>query len=363
MRLPIRDDAPFPRIAEAFEAPGTNSVSHPPKPAAGRRQGATRAAPGGAQLGLNRLTWRLIWLQLAFLAATAPIYPFVGVSIAWRTVSPFAVGLAVVGAAWAYHAWMPGSPKEWIVAEALAVVFLLVTLTSMAAPAQYAAIALRRPLIDPWLAAADAGLGVHVPALAAWTGAHRAVSWILTLAYVTLPLQLVLPVFVLGLMKRERTTLWEFCFHYHFCLIVTLVSLAVFPAVCAFNYYGFTATLDESRFTSQFLGARNGTLRLVRFDDLEGLISMPSFHAAAGLMVTWCCRRHQRWLAALCVLNALMIAATFMSGAHYFVDVIATLLLFLISVAVYRRWCAPLLSDNEPPIPVAKVSSTPPAIR
>ena len=244
MRLPVRDDARFPRIAEAFEPPGTNSVSDPPKLAADRRPGAPRVVPGAAHLGLNRLTWRLIWLQVAFLALSAPLYPFVGMSIAWPTVSPFAVGLAVVGAAWAYHAWTPGGPKEWIVAEALSVTFLLVSLTAMAAPAQYAAIALRRPLVDPWLAAADARLGVHVPTLAAWTQAHRAVSWILTLAYVTLPLQLVLPVFVLGLMKKERATLWEFCFHYHFCLIATLASLAVFPAVCAFNHYGFTATFD-----------------------------------------------------------------------------------------------------------------------
>jgi hypothetical protein len=284
-----------------------------------------------------------LWLQVSFLAATAPIYPLVGLSIAWPTVTPFAIGLVVVGAAWAYHAWMPGRASEWIVAEALAVTFLLVSLTSMVAPAQYAAIALRRPLVDPWLAAADALLGVHVPALAAWTRAHTLASWILTLAYVTLPLQLILPVFVLGLRKRDRAALWEFCFHYHFCLVATLLSLALFPAVCAFNYYGFTSTFDEARFTAQFLGARNGTFTLIRFDDLEGLISMPSFHTAAGLMVTWCCRGHRRWLAALAVLNALMITATFMSGAHYFVDVVATVLLFAVSVLAYQRLGAPIV--------------------
>jgi hypothetical protein len=287
---------------------------------------------------LNGLTWRLLAVQALFLAATAPLYPLLGLSIAWPTVTPFAVGLAVVGAAWAYHAWMPGRPGEWIIAEALSVTFLLVSLTSMVAPAQYAAIALKRPLVDPWLAAADALLGVQVSALAAWTRAHQAISWILTLAYVTLPLQLILPVFVLGLMKKDRQALWEFCFHYHFCLIVTLVSLAVFPAVCAFNYFGFASTFDEARFTAQFLGTRHGTFTVIRFDDLEGLISMPSFHTAAGLMVTWCCRRYRRWLIALSALNVLMIAATFMSGAHYFIDVVATLVLFAVSVLVYQRW-------------------------
>ena len=165
------------------------------------------------------------------------------------------------------------------------------------------------------------------------------------MAYVTLPAQLILPVFVLGMIKRDRIALWEFCFHYHFCLIVTLISLAVFPAVCAFNYYGFTPTFDEARFTAQFTGVRAGTFSVVRFDDLEGLISMPSFHAAAGLMVTWCFRRYRTWVIVLGCLNVLMVTATFMSGAHYFVDVIATLLLFLVSVLMYRRWAAPLLDE------------------
>ena len=308
---------------------------------------SSRRVPSTAELGLNALTWRLIGLQVLCLAVSAPIYPLVGLSISWPTVPPFAVGLAAVGGAWLYHAYTPGRSSEWIIAEALSVTFLLVSLTVIAAPAQYAAIALKRPLVDAWLAAADAALGVHVPTLAAWTGAHRLLSWTLTLAYVTLPLQLILPVFVLGLMKRDRTALWEFCFHYHFCLICTLISLAIFPAVCAFNYYGFTATFDETRFTTQFLGVRDGTFTLIRFNDLEGLISMPSFHAAAGLMVTWCFRRHRTWLIVLACLNALMVAATFMSGAHYFVDVIATLLLFLVSVLVYRRWGAPLVEcDN-----------------
>jgi hypothetical protein len=310
------------------------------------RDAGAGAVPSAAELGLNRLSLRLIALQVVVLAVSVPLYPLLGLSISWPTVPPFAICLTAIGAAWLYHAWMPGRPNEWIVAEAISVTFLLVSLTVVVAPAQYAAIALKRPLIDPWLAAADAVMGVHVPTLAAWTLKHRVFSWILTLAYVTLPLQLILPVFVLGMMKRNREALWEYCFHFHFCLIVTLVSLALFPAVCAFNYYGFTPTLDEARFTAQFIGLREGTFTVIRFNDLEGLISMPSFHTAAGLMVTWCFRQHRNWTAMLAILNVLMIAATFMSGAHYFVDVLATLILFLVSVLIYRRWGESFVSPS-----------------
>jgi membrane-associated phospholipid phosphatase len=122
-----------------------------------------------------------------------------------------------------------------------------------------------------------------------------------------------------------------------------VISLAVFPVICPLNFYGFSPTLDMTRFTVQFTGLRAGTFTVIRFDDLEGLVSMPSFHAAAGLMVTWCFRRYRPWVIGLSCLNALMILATFMSGAHYFIDVVGTFVLFPVSVLLYRRWVAPLL--------------------
>lgn len=339
MSVPVLDAVPDPALATATGmAPGPS-----PADSVAPRGRKVRERPTFAQLGLNRLAWRLIWVQLAFLAVSGPLYPLVGLSIAWPTTVPFAMALVLVAAAWVYHAYTPGRSSEWIVAEAIAVTFLLVSLTTLAAPAQYAAIGLKLPLVDGWLAAADARLGVNVMTLAAWTHAHKAVSWTLTLSYLTLPVQLIMPMFVLGMMKRDRLALWEFCFHYHFCLIVAIVSLALLPAFGAPNFYGFTPTLDQVRFSAQLLGVRAGTFTVVRFDDLEGLICLPSFHAAAGLMVTWCFRRYRPWVIGLSCLNALMILATFMSGAHYFIDVVGTFVLFPVSVLVYRRWVAPLL--------------------
>jgi hypothetical protein len=63
---------------------------------------------------------------------------------------------------------------------------------------------------------------------------------------------------------------------------------------------------------------------------------MPSFHVAGGLMVTWVFRGYRRPFVLLLVLNVLMIASTFMTGAHYFVDVLSTLVMFALSVGVYR---------------------------
>src|SRR5205814_1488243 len=109
------------------------------------------------------------------------------------------------------------APEERFVAETLFVVFLMVLLSNVASPMQYGAVAIGAPYADPWLAAADARIGVYVPALAAWTRAHPAVSLAATLTYATLLPQFLLTTIVLaGLRERER--LWEFAFHLHVCM-------------------------------------------------------------------------------------------------------------------------------------------------
>ena len=64
---------------------------------------------------------------------------------------------------------------------------------------------------------------------------------------------------------------------------------------------------------------------------------MPSFHIAGALMVTWAFRHYPGWLVLLVPINLMMMAATVMTGAHYFVDVPATFALFALSVAAYRQ--------------------------
>jgi hypothetical protein len=305
----------------------------------------TRAsAATAAELGLNRLAWCFILLQLALLAATCVLYQRFGLSIVWSSTAVYATALSMFTLAWLCHFLWPGRPGEWVVAETLLIALLLLSLTYIVAPAQYAAVALKRPLIDASLAAADRVLGVHVPTLAAWTREHSMISRVLTLAYITIGPQLFLPVIVLGLFKRERARLWEYCFNFHFCLVLTLLALAFFPAACAFNFYGFESTLDQTRFTTHFMRLREGSFSEIHYDKMEGLISMPSFHVAAGLMVTWAFRQHRTWMVCLACLNVLMIAATFMSGAHYFVDVVATAALFVAGVVIYDMWGARLVA-------------------
>jgi hypothetical protein len=298
-------------------------------------------APGSRAVALwravNPFARQAIALQAILIAGTAPLYPLVGIGIDWSSGLTNAIGLGLLVAVWIRYVLAPASDWNRGVAETLLALLLLATLTIIAGPAQYPAVALGLPEADPWLSATDAALGLDVRAVTAWTAAHPAFAEILVLAYITLLPQFMLPIVVFGF-YRDRAHLWEYIFHFHVCLTVTLIGVALWPAACAFTYLGFDSLLDQTRFIDHFAALRAGTFHEVRFDNIEGLISFPSFHVAGGLMVTWAFRHRCGWFAALAVLNTLLIAATVLTGAHYGIDVVASLALFAASVVLWRRW-------------------------
>lgn len=286
--------------------------------------------------GLPLVARLALALQILALALTAPFYAAYGLSVNWQSVLPAIGAPALLIVLWVHYRRYPGSERETVLPDVALATVLILTLTDILSPAQYLAVAVKRPLVDPYLAAADTFLGVHVPSLAAWTRAHPTVSELLTLSYFTLLPQFALPLFVLGVYYRDRERLWEYVFHFHLCAIVTVASLAIFPAACAFTFYGFESTINQARFVEQFAGFRDGRLTVIDFRNLEGLVSMPSFHAAGALMVTWAFRRRLVFLIPLVVLNSMLLAATVMSGAHYLVDLLATVAMALVSLGAYR---------------------------
>jgi membrane-associated phospholipid phosphatase len=78
------------------------------------------------------------------------------------------------------------------------------------------------------------------------------------------------------------------------------------------------------------------------------MISFPSFHVAGALMVTWAFRRRHRWLMGLGLLNARLVAATVLTGAHYAIDVVATAAMFAVSIGLWRRFGHPRLGARHP---------------
>ncbi|BCS31288.1 hypothetical protein TBR22_A04880 [Luteitalea sp. TBR-22] len=285
-----------------------------------------------------RLAWQLAAVQAAGLSLALLACARLGLrvdasSLAW----PIVVMAAALGVAVVFVRRRPAGPLDWMVPDGLIAFALVVALCLTSVPMQYAGAALARPVIDPWLAAADRALGVHVPDLAAWTRAHPRVAAALAWAYGSFGLQILVAPPVLVLLGLRRA-LWEYVFLLHACLLATIACFAWFPAACAFQWYGFTSTLPQGDFIAQFAGFRSGALTLIDYRAVTGLVSAPSFHVAGALVVTWVVR--ERWwvLVPIALLNLALCAATVLSGAHYAVDVLLSIALFGVSVVAWQAY-------------------------
>ena len=295
---------------------------------------------------IHGVTKGCLLTSAALAILTAPFYHLTGLRIDWASGVHIFAATGGAGLLWFYHLRYPGRPDEWPVTEVLGAIFLIALFTNVLTPAQYVAVALDRPLIDPALARVDGWLGIDVAALAAWTWAHPTAHTILSVAYGSLLAQFGGTPIIVALWYRDRDRLWEYVFHFHFCGVLTVLSLALFPAACAFLYLGFESALPQARFIAHFSGLRDGSLTTIDLSNLEGLISMPSFHVAGALMATWAVRGRRSILVAFSILNATLIASTVLTGAHYAVDIAASVALFAVSVGCYRRLIVPTLGQH-----------------
>jgi membrane-associated phospholipid phosphatase len=221
------------------------------------------------------------------------------------------------------------------------------TLPLLVLPSQYLALALHRPLIDPWLSAIDAAMGINVHAWAEWTRAHRGLARVLLLAYKSLVPQLFLPILVLGFWYRDRLALWEYTWLFHVCSAITVVIFAIWPAASPFLYRHYVPVFNQFRFMEQFRGIYSGASTVVHWDAADGLVAFPSFHVAGAMIVTWALRRYAVWRAVLIPLNVTLAASTLLSGMHYATDLLGSLALCAFAVWSWRVWACGLLRTQR----------------
>jgi hypothetical protein len=262
-----------------------------------------------------------------------------GLSFVWSTWILVGVALAALAGLWLNFLLVPGSRSEEFAAELVLAVAILVTLTNTASLFQYAAIAIGMPFADSWLAAADAAIGVNVAALAHWTWQHPMLRAIFLVGYGSFMPQQFAAIGVLA-WTRDRTRLWEYAFEFHVCLIISVLALVAWPAVCPPAWYGFAPAIDMTHLIGQIKALHVGALKEIRVGELEGLVSFPSFHVGGALVATWAVRRHRKVFLGFALLNAVLFLSTFVTGVHYAIDVLASFPLFAFSVWLYRRSAA-----------------------
>lgn len=170
-----------------------------------------------------------------------------------------------------------------------------------------------RPLVDHYLLAADAYLGLSAPRTVAAVSRYPALSVLLTCAYFSVIPQTCIVLFALA----ERATLWVFLKRFMVAAQITLCFFYFFPAE------GVSTNITP-QIAARFYALRDGAA--ISWQQAQGIITFPSFHTAWALILVatfWDTRL--RWPAV--ALNALMIVSTVTTGGHYYVDIFAGALL------------------------------------
>ncbi len=171
--------------------------------------------------------------------------------------------------------------------------------------------------------------------------------FILSYAYTTITWQPVILLLLFFMLKRFDLAK-SFCLAW---MAVLAISTAIFPFAPAIGGYlhhnisrSQTHVLVAAawRHVEILKPVRDGSLRALNANTLEGIITFPSFHAAAAVLLAWGFwhLRYARWPAL--ALNLAMLVSTPFVGGHYLIDVVfgcAIAALVLIAVARLRREC------------------------
>ncbi len=179
-----------------------------------------------------------------------------------------------------------------------------------------------RPFADDLLAGWDAALGFHLPDVVAWQAHHPAIGAVLGASYDTLLPQTAALVIILGL-AGHRKPLELFVLRMIVAGLATLAFFLMMPAEGPFSHYGFAPSAEQAHYLDHLHTLRSGARTCFSFNDAEGLITFPSFHAIWAILLTVACIGRRGVCLFFAALNAAVILSTLTTGWHYLCDVLA----------------------------------------
>ena len=169
------------------------------------------------------------------------------------------------------------------------------------------------PMRDSALAYADGLLGFDWDAVSQWVTARPLLSSLLRQTYLTSMAQGG-AVLLLGSLMRPGERNQEFLWTVAAGVALTAAIFAVVPAVGKVGCW-------DTDFVNRLLEIRGGTSGL-SYARTASLVSFPSFHTVAAVLITYAARRHWWSLVPMALLNAVMLAAISPIGGHYLIDMV-----------------------------------------
>jgi len=273
--------------------------------------------------------------------------------IEWRSFwAPVACALLIAAAGWFYRS-VRNEPRLAAVLNSTA---QIIAFAAVGAPLSYLAARAGFPMQDALFDCWDREwLHLDWTSLMQMIAARPNLRLVLLLAYSSFAVQTVTTVFALGVAGR-LASLKTFIAAFISTTLVTIAISAVLPAVGPWVFLdlhsdmanGFLPTSSTS--WPVFLGLRDGTFHTINGMNSEGIITFPSLHAALGMLFGAALWRVKGIKWAGLVLNGAMLISTPAYGSHYFVDVIAGVLIAAVCwIAAARFFGADVTTANETP--------------
>ena len=211
------------------------------------------------------------------------------------------------------------------IAQMILAVSVMTTLT-------YLAMSTDLPLKDASLLAWDRAFGLDFRDYLQFVNTHPSIMRVLAPCYSSINWQMLAVVLLLPF-TRQYQRCAEFICAFTLALIATTCISTLVPAIGVYHILGLHPS-DYPNFVPQgYYGTlrdaplvRAGSLHGLSLLQLGGILTFPSFHAVSAVLYVWAFwpMSRLRWL--VVPWNLAMIAATPLGGGHYFVDVLAGVL-------------------------------------
>ena len=227
----------------------------------------------------------------------------------------------------------------------------------------YAALTTNFPYRDAELYAIDGALGLDRRAYLDFINSRPLLAELSGYCYQSLLPQFALvPMLLMIANQLPHLRRWMIAFG---LALITTSAISIFmPAVAAFVYLDLTPQVYANVASTVYThvptleALRAGTLHSIKLDNLEGLVTFPSFHTAGALMFIWALRTvpFVRWPAV--ALNIALIAATPIDGAHYFIDLIGGAAVAFAAIAASHWLCPYARADEDLAVAVPAAPAT-----
>ena len=289
--------------------------------------------------------WRLFsfnWMPIGLMAGALAL----GLALTDFSIKPetalLGLGVIALYAGVAYYNAHTPHRRDPVVVFALGSTAQIVLVTLLMTPLTYIAAAADLPMRDASLQHLDEALGLDWRAYFYFIYERPKLIAALVLGYNIIGLPIFgIPV-LLG-MTRHHRRLQEFTLAFMLALIATTVISALVPAIGTYDLLGLKpdpAILKPGGYLDGMRDlplVRDGALRALDLRKLGGIITFPSFHAAAAVLYLWALWSVW-WMRPLALIAcSTMLVATPIGGGHFFIDVFAGIAVAVVAIVAALR--------------------------